>query len=261
MQYFYAYHGPKNKNNFAYEGGYGIGVKTRHERVNVGDRVFIIQRLAGSTSNFYLCGEYEIAGHSVNHASDYPYRFTLKDISCLDAFIMLDPLKLSEILPEKNGEKRFNLFQRHFCAQGASFAAPLGAPVVEVLRAISGGQPAEYEQRSRREDGLRMVKIRMDQAAFRRDVLDNWQGKCAVTGSSLAIEACHIISHADQGSSDVKNGIALAADLHHLFDHGHLSFKNNKVILSEQARKEARYKDLHNKTLQQSRVGVNFVNG
>jgi len=260
MQYFYAYHGPLNESDFNPKGGYGISSKTKHARVSVGDRVFIIQRLAGRESSFYLCGEYEVIGHSINRDSRYPYRFALKDVSHLNAFVMLDPLKLSEVLPHKGGDKRFNLFQRHFCSQGASFAAPLVNEVVGLLSSFTESHIESYEQRSRREDGLRMVKVRMDQAAFRRDVLDNWYCKCAITGSSLAVEACHIISHANQGEPSVENGIALAADLHRLFDNDDLSFMNNKVILSERAQREERYKDLHNKLIQQPKSPVNFIN-
>ncbi|QCR38080.1 HNH endonuclease [Nissabacter sp. SGAir0207] len=258
MHYFYAYHGPQNEHTFKPEGGYGISSKTRHARVKVGDRVFIIQRLAGKASCFYLCGEYEVTGHSINPDSGYPYRFALKDLSRLDPFIMLDPLKVSEILPHKGGDQRFNLFQRHFCSQGASFAAPLAKEVVDVLTTLAGSHAEGYEPRSRREDGLRMVKVRMDQGPFRREVLDNWHGRCAVTGSSLALEACHIISHANQGKPSVENGIALAADLHHLFDNGDLSFHNNKVILSERAQKEERYQALHNKELGKPKYPVNI---
>ena len=260
MQHFYAYHGPQNESNFSPIGGYGVSSKAKHTRVDVGDRVFIIQRLAGKTSRFYLCGEYEIVGHSINHDSGYPYRFTLKDVSHLNAFVMLDPLELSTLLPYKSGDKRYNLFQRHFRSQGASFVVPLSNEVVNLLGSLTGSHIESYDQRSRREDGLRMVKIRMDQAAFRRDVLDNWQGKCAITGSSLAVEACHIISHAKQGKPSVENGIALAADLHHLFDNDDLTHMNNKVILSERAPKEERYKGLHNKFLSQPKIPDEFIN-
>lgn len=260
MQYFYAYHGPSNESDFNPKGGYGVSTKTKHARINVGDRVFIIQRLAGKASSFYLCGEYEVTGHLINSSSLYPYRFALKDVSHLNAFVLLDPLKLSEVMPYKGGDKRFNLFQRHFCSQGVSFAATLVKEVVDLLSSYIGSHKEPYEQRSRREDGLRMVKVRMDQSAFRRDVMDNWHGKCAITGSSLAVEACHLISHANQGEPRVENGIALAADLHHLFDNDDLSFMNNKVILSERAQQEERYKELHNKLIQQPKSPVNFIN-
>ena len=259
MQYFYAYHGPQNETAFDSEGGYGVSLKSKHLRVNKGDRVFIIQKLAGRESCFYLCGEYEITDHSINHDLTYPYRFALEDISHLGAFILLDPLTLSERLPFKEGDKRLNVFQRHFCRQGASFAAPLDKGVVDVLSSLTGSNADYYEHRPRREDNLRMVKIRLDPAAFRKDVLDNWQGKCAVTGSSLAVEACHIISHSNQGSPSVENGIALASDLHHLFDSDDLSFRDNKVVLSERAQKEERYKGLHGKIIRKPKIQVSFI--
>lgn len=260
MQYFFAYHGPQNKHNFNVNEGYGVSKKYKHALVNVGDRVFIIQKLAGKTSRTYLCGEYEITDRSINIKSRYPYRFSLERVSQPDAFIELDTLALSEELPQINGDPRRNNFQRHFCVQGLSFHAPLEREVIDILSSIIGSYAGPQEPRPRREDGMRMVKIRMDQAVFRREVLDNWHGKCAVTGSSLAIEACHIISHASQGNPSIENGIALAADLHCLFDNGDLSFINNKVILSDRTRKEERYKGLHGQDLRAPKFPVKFSN-
>ncbi|SMG29027.1 HNH endonuclease [Cedecea sp. NFIX57] len=259
MQYFYAYHGPQNEKDFDPKGGYGTRLQHNYERVKDGDRVFIIQKLAGRNSLFYLCGEYEITGHSINNKLNYKYRFALKDVSQLDHFIELDPIALSKMLPKRDGDSRWNIFQRHFCRQGAAFARALDSNVVEVLSSLVGeAVEAQFEHRPRREDGLRMVKVRQDQAAFRRDVLNNWNNKCAITGSSLAVEACHIISHASQGEPTVENGIALAADLHHLFDSDDLSFEGNRVILSLKAQNEPRYHALHNAEIQTPKTPVKF---
>ncbi|MFB5745109.1 HNH endonuclease [Cedecea sp. S5-13] len=259
MQYFYAYHGPQNDKAFDPKGGYGTRLQHNYERVKDGDRVFIIQKLNGRNSPFYLCGEYEITGHSISNTLNYKYRFELKDISQLDNFIELDPIALSKTLPQREGDRRLSIFQRHFCRQGASFARALDSNVVDVLRSLVGeAVEAQFEYRPRRKDGLRMAKFRKDQDAFRRDVLNNWNNKCAITGSSLAIEACHIISHASQGDPTVVNGIALAADLHHLFDSDDLSFEGNRVILSIKAQNEPRYHALHNIEIQTPKTPVKF---
>lgn len=258
MQYFYAYHGPQNEQDFNPAKGYGVSSKAKYEQVNDGDRVFIIQHLKGKTSAFYLCGEYEITGHLIKSSARYPYRFELKEVSNLNEFIILDPIKLNNALPQKDGDYRLNNFQRHFCSQGNSFRAPLTKECIDVFNSILDSTDIYTTMRKRREDGLRMVKVRRDQKIFRIEVLDNWHGKCAVTGSSLAVEACHIISHANKGNPCIENGIALAADLHNLFDSDDLSFVNNKVILSERAQNEERYKHLHNIKLRTPKSKVTF---
>ena len=218
MKYFYAYHGPKNTKDFDYSNGYGVGQEWKTRQVTPGDRLFVIQKLSGKR-DFQLCGVFEIIDTFVDPNNVYPYRVQLKE--------------------------EWTNFKRHFCHQGASFEAPLCEEIVSVLSLLIAIPDYQIGTPARREDGLRMVKIRREQAKFRKAVMSNWGNKCAITGSILAVEACHIISHANKGLPSVENGIALAADFHKLFDSDHLSFRDNRVILSESARLEPRYKDFH----------------
>ena len=75
-------------------------------------------------------------------------------------------------------------------------------------------------------------------AAFRTDVLSDYEEQCAVCsfqvrlrGDVLAIEAAHIhwLSHA--GPSEVRNGLALCALHHKLFDRGAFALQDDLVIL------------------------------
>ena len=257
MKYFYAYHGPQNKDNFDYSGGYGVQKESKLSKAKEGDLVFVIQRLSGE-SDFMLCGLFKIARFYYEPTSTYPHRVQLNDISRLDAFLPLDELLLSEQLPPSNRKEPWTNFTRHFCHVGASFEAPLGEGVVSVLNSLMVIPDDQTETIDRREDGMRMVKIRREQGRFRKEVMSNWGGKCAITGSSLAVEACHIVRHADKGSASVENGIALAADFHKLFDSDNLSFRDNQIILSEAARREPRYKDLHGKKLREPLKPVNL---
>lgn len=93
------------------------------------------------------------------------------------------------------------------------------------------------------------AKVRAAQRAFREDVLRNWGRKCAITGTELALEAAHILSHAEGGAPSVENGICLAADLHTLLDSGHLRIVNGKVQLSDKARRDERYGSLEGRSL------------
>ncbi|WP_312973322.1 HNH endonuclease [Atlantibacter sp.] len=256
MQYFYAYHGTKNTQDFNYRNGYGVGQEWKIRQVNSGDRLFIIQKLAGA-KDFQLCGLYEVIDTYDAPDNEYPYRVKLEDLSMLDSFLPMDESLIGEQLPLSRRKEPWTNFKRHFCHQGASLGAVLDDKIVSVLNSLIVMPGEQTEAPERREDGLRMVKIRREQKKFRKAVMANWGGKCAITGSSLAVEACHIIRHADRGRASVENGIALAADFHKLFDSDHLSFEGNRIILSESARLEPRYKDIHDTEL---RVPLKRVN-
>lgn len=116
-----------------------------------------------------------------------------------------------------------------------------------------------FEQRSYVEDGYSLTKTRKAQGRFRKDVLANWEGRCAITGSRFAIDACHILSHAAGGAPSVENGIALASDLHRLLDSGHLRIEDNRAIFSIEARKDPRYKQFHARKLKKPLLPVKYV--
>lgn len=115
-----------------------------------------------------------------------------------------------------------------------------------------------FEQRSYVEDGYAITKTRKAQGSFRKDVLANWKGRCAITGTCFAIDACHILSHAEGGAPSVENGIALASDLHRLLDSGHLRIEDNRAVFSNEARKDPRYKKFHGRTLKKPLSPVKF---
>lgn len=256
MQYFYAYHGPTNTTTFNYRNGYGVGHEWKIHQVNSGDRLFIIQKLNGAKT-FLLCGLYEIIDTYKDPDNEFPYRVKLEDLSALDSFLPMDESLIGEQLPISKRREPWTNFKRHFCHQGASLEAALDEKIVSVLSSLIVMPEEQSEVSVRREDGLRMVKIRRDQKKFRKAVMTNWGDRCAITGSSLAVEACHIIRHFDRGLPSVENGIALAADFHKLFDSDHLSFEGNLIILSDAAKLEPRYKDLHGTEL---RVPLKRVN-
>lgn len=79
---------------------------------------------------------------------------------------------------------------------------------------------------------LAEVVRRRGQPRFRKALLEAYGGKCAVTGCQVesVLEAAHIIAYAGDHTNDVRNGILLRADIHTLFDLGHLKIDANCII-------------------------------
>ena len=67
---------------------------------------------------------------------------------------------------------------------------------------------------------LRMVKARADQQAFRSSVLLKQGASCAVCGIGYpeVLDAAHLIPKEHDGSDDYRNGLALCALHHRMFD-------------------------------------------
>lgn len=102
------------------------------------------------------------------------------------------------------------------------------------------------------------AEIRPAQGRFRRAVISNWKNQCAITGTRLALEAAHIVSHASGGNASVENGICLAADLHTMLDSGHLLIFDGVIRLSDEAKDDLRYTALEGTMLRKPRVKVRF---
>lgn len=82
---------------------------------------------------------------------------------------------------------------------------------------------------------LREAVIREGQPAFRRRLLEAYEGKCAVTGCTISalLEAAHIIPYAGAWHTKAQHGLLLKTDIHTLFDKGLLWFDDElKVCLA-----------------------------
>jgi hypothetical protein len=68
----------------------------------------------------------------------------------------------------------------------------------------------------------RLVTIRQGQPMFRAKLMEAYERRCAVTGSSIeeTLEAAHISPYRGTDSNHVRNGLLLRADIHTLFDLG-----------------------------------------
>jgi putative restriction endonuclease len=96
-----------------------------------------------------------------------------------------------------------------------AIATDLAAPIVREAIAAYGptyGSPV-------------LVKQRLGQGLFRVMTIENYGGRCCITGETTTpvIEAAHILPVSRGGEHRLGNGLALRADMHILFDRGLLS--------------------------------------
>lgn len=88
-----------------------------------------------------------------------------------------------------------------------------------------------------------LINARKGQGKFRRDLLDIWGSRCAVTGSATnaAIRASHIKPWKDSTNEerlDPRNGLPLIATLDALFDKGLITFNSDaKMCVSSKLSK------------------------
>lgn len=94
------------------------------------------------------------------------------------------------------------------------------------------------------DDRFALVKARIGQGLYRRELMNLWGGKCAVTGCD--VDAVLIASHAKPWSVskneerlDPFNGFLLAASVDRLFDKGMISFADDGGILIGQGLTDA----------------------
>jgi predicted restriction endonuclease len=98
-----------------------------------------------------------------------------------------------------------------------------------------------------RERIFRAIVIRRGQPKFRKDLIDAYDGKCAVTGydSDYALEACHILPYRGEQTNHVTNGLLLRSDIHTLFDLGKTAVNtDNMSLIIADALKATRYREL-----------------
>ena len=91
---------------------------------------------------------------------------------------------------------------------------------------------------------------RLGQAAFRLDVLNAYNQRCAMTGehTPLVLHAAHIKPYAAAGTHAVQNALLLRSDFHLLFDAGYLTVDDSyRIVVSPRIESEyangVRYRD------------------
>ena len=86
-----------------------------------------------------------------------------------------------------------------------------------------------------------LTRARLGQGAFQTFVADAYRRRCAVTGecSLPALEAAHVKAHAAAGPNRTRNGLLLRADIHRLFNDGHVTVDPDFLfVVSQRLRDE-----------------------
>ncbi|GAA0947176.1 HNH endonuclease [Nonomuraea longicatena] len=105
---------------------------------------------------------------------------------------------------------------------------------------LLGNDDADVSQPWRREGPVfgdpRLAPRRLGQRAFKAVVLNAYEGRCAITGSTIrpVLQAAHIRPVTRGGEHRLDNGILLRSDVHTLFDQGYLAIDTNHRLLASQ---------------------------
>jgi len=101
-------------------------------------------------------------------------------------------------------------------AQGSSLEALHKATATEV----DSGAFSPLDIADDRKRVLRSIVRRQGQPAFRKALMDVYNGRCAMSGCDVpdVLEAAHIYPYRGAHTNDPSNGLLLRADLHTLFD-------------------------------------------
>jgi hypothetical protein len=123
---------------------------------------------------------------------------------------------------------------------------------LDVLDAVTeaSSDPRVHEEVLRR--------ARRHQSAFRKALMKAYEGRCAVTGTNVAVvlEAAHISPHAESGDNRSQNGLLLRADLHVLFDLNLLRINPRSLCVDlAPSLRSAPYAELHGRRIRTRRDG------
>ena len=96
------------------------------------------------------------------------------------------------------------------------------------------------------------IARRRGQPRFRAELIEAYEGRCAVTGCVAidALEAAHIVPYLGEQTNVVENGLLLRADIHTLFDLGLISIDYNSMsVMVHATLTETEYAELDGKNI------------
>jgi hypothetical protein len=106
--------------------------------------------------------------------------------------------------------------------------------VSEAIYSVRSHQAEEFDSINlpeARKRVLRTITQRQGQPGFRYTLLSAYEGKCCISATDVpeALEAAHIIPYRETQTNTPENGLLLRADIHTLFDLGHLAIDSHKM--------------------------------
>lgn len=157
------------------------------------------------------------------------------DTDCFESFTYDNYVKYNETIREL--ATVYSNYMGHIGVLDAhSFAFIIGR-YEDVRSYIFDDQKIEKLDETKKKEKETIVRTRVNQSEFRKNLIEYWGGKCAVTGceSTEILIASHIKPWRDcelnSESVSVYNGLLLTPNLDALFDAGYISFDDNGSII------------------------------
>lgn len=121
----------------------------------------------------------------------------------------------------------------------AALGMPRATPFEKAMARATGGHTT------------RLARVRLGQASFRRELIEQFGLVCAFTGPGPheALEAAHLYSFATSGKHHPHGGWLMRRDLHQLFDVGHVAVHPDTLVVDVAVGLHTfpAYADLHGK--------------
>lgn len=153
---------------------------------------------------------------------------------------------------ETNSNQEFFIYEEQAVEIESLIDLDISAPLVatndnttEIEKAIFIDESTQVIDAARERKFVEVLS-RPNQAKFRKQVLEAGNFTCVLSKTKVkeALQACHIIPVKSKGTDVVSNGIVLRADLHTLFDKGHIRiFADGSVRLSAYLARDGYYKN------------------